>query len=126
METKVYTERFHRTRVQLDEGVWETYESLRDNILEWEDVEVVPRQYWITVQTERRRFLTIKIQKSQVIVSLELKKGDLNDPRGITRDVSESGNSGYGDYFIHIRPGDDLDYSLNLIRQSYDYWENSG
>jgi predicted transport protein len=49
-----------------------------------------------------------------------MKKGELDDPRGITQDVSEIGHYGNGDYFFRLRPGDDLDYPMTLIRQSYE------
>lgn len=49
-----------------------------------------------------------------------MRKGDLDDPKNITRDISNVGHWGNGDYEIKIKPEDDLDYLMTLIRQSYE------
>jgi predicted transport protein len=122
-EVKVYTEEYHRTsnkrRKQGLDGVWELYENLRDRVLELDNVEVVPRSQYIGFQRDRP-FVDVIFGSSHLLIMVNLKKGELEDPRGVTEDVSEKGHWGNGDYRFRLRPGDDLDYPMTLIRQSYD------
>ncbi len=45
-------------------------------------------------------------------------KGELDDPKGICRDVSSIGHWGNGDYEIAIRTDEDIEYIMSLIKQS--------
>jgi predicted transport protein len=49
-----------------------------------------------------------------------MKKGELNDPKNLARDVSKIGHWGNGDYEIQIMNPEDIGYLLSLIRQSYE------
>ena len=48
-----------------------------------------------------------------------MKIGELDDPKNITKDVSNQGHWGNGDYEIRLYPDTDLDYVMFLINQSY-------
>ena len=50
---------------------------------------------------------------------INLRKGELNDPQGLARDISVTGHHGNGDYQIQISTDDDLEYVLSLIKQAY-------
>jgi predicted transport protein len=49
-----------------------------------------------------------------------MKKGTLADSTNVTRDVSDVGHWGNGDYEIIIKESSDIGYTLSLIRQSYE------
>jgi len=51
---------------------------------------------------------------------INLRKGELDDPKQITKDVSYKGHWGNGDYVLRIKDDKDFDYILSLIKQSYD------
>ena len=53
------------------------------------------------------------------VFSINLPKGDLDDPKGISRDVSEIWHYGNGDYDLKVKEDTDLDYIMFLINQSY-------
>lgn len=118
-EVRVYGEEFHRKSKSFKDGVWETYESLRDRVLELDDVEMVPRKQYVGFK-RGRPFVDVVPKTDHLRVFINLKKGDLDDPKGLTEDYSEKGHWGNGDYLMRLRPGDDLDYPMTLIRQSYD------
>ena len=61
----------------------------------------------------------LEIQRKQLKVRVNLKSGQLNDPKNMFRDVSEVGHWGVGDYEASIKSNDDLDYLMSLIKQSY-------
>ncbi len=48
-----------------------------------------------------------------------MSKGTLDDPKKMSKDVSNKGHHGNGDYDITLTPEDDLDYLMTLIKQSY-------
>ena len=49
-----------------------------------------------------------------------MKKGSLNDPQKMARDVSNIGHWGNGDYEVKFKESKDIGYILSLIRQSYE------
>jgi predicted transport protein len=49
---------------------------------------------------------------------INLKKGNLDDPKKITRDVSETGHWGNGDYELLIKDTDNLEYIMSLVKQA--------
>ena len=67
----------------------------------------------------RTNFADVHIYKKVVKMWLNLRKGELTDPLGLTRDVSKTGHWGNGDYEISITNSDDLEYISSLIKQSY-------
>ena len=48
-----------------------------------------------------------------------MKKGELDDPKGMCRDITSIGHYGNGDYDLKINENTDLDYVMFLINQSY-------
>ena len=58
------------------------------------------------------------IQKYSIKIWINLSKGGLDDPKKISRDVSNIGHWGNGDYELQVSSDDDLEYILSLIKQS--------
>ena len=114
-EIKVYTEEEH-----LDKGSEETkelYETMRNAILNLDELEVKPKKYYIAFVSSSN-VVDIHIQKNALKIWLNLQQGDLDDPKNLTRDVSSIGHWGNGDYEIALRTDEELDYILGLIKQS--------
>jgi predicted transport protein len=65
-------------------------------------------------------FVDIVPQKSKLRLSLNLKFEDINDPKGICKDITDVGRWGNGDVEVSISKVEDLDYILFLIKQSLD------
>jgi len=57
-------------------------------------------------------------QKKALKLWINLSKGELDDPKQITRDVSSIGHWGNGDYEIQISDDENIEYILSLIKQS--------
>ena len=64
-------------------------------------------------------FIDTLILKKSLKVWLNLKNGELQDYKGITKDVSNIGHWGNGDYEIQIKDSENLDYILSLIKETY-------
>jgi predicted transport protein len=116
-EVKVYTEEAHLdyTSVELNEK----YSELRSRITDLgPDVEVVPRKEYVGFKRQSN-FVDIEFQKKQLKIFINLKKGELDDPQNVSRDVSNVGHYGNGDYEVRYTSDTDLDYLMLLIKQSY-------
>lgn len=115
-EVKVFTEEIHYNNTS--DAVKETYFSIRDRIMNLGDVEIVPRSQYVSFK-KKSNFVDINVQKKNLWLWINLPKGILDDPKGITRDVSTIGHYGNGDYDLKVTPESDLDYIMFLINQSY-------
>ena len=116
-EVKVYTEERH-----IDYGtdeLKEIYSEMRERILELgSDIEIVPRKEYIGFK-RGSNVVDIEFQKKQLKFFINMKKGELDDPMKISRDVSNVGHYGNGDYEVRVNKDSDLDYLMVLIKQSY-------
>jgi len=65
-------------------------------------------------------FVDIVPQKSKLRLSLNLKYEEINDPKGICKDVANLGRWGNGDVEVSISKVEELDYILFLIKQALD------
>lgn len=122
-EIVVYDEQMH-----LDMGTdltREIYKELRDRILEIGELEMVPVKQYIGFKLQKRVVTDLEIQKKQLRVRINLKKGQLEDPKSLFQDVSEKGHWGVGDYEAQINEESDLDYLMSLIKQSYRFHSES-
>jgi len=116
-EVKVYTEERH-IEYGSDE-LKEVYNDVRERILELgSDIEIIPRKEYIGFK-RGSNIVDIEFQKKQLKFFINMKKGELDDPMNISRDVSNVGHYGNGDYEIRVNKDSDLDYLMVLIKQSY-------
>lgn len=116
-EIKVYDEDDHLRGIS--PKIKEMYFSLKEKILDLgENIEIRPRKYYIGF-IANTNFVDMQLQKSQIKLWINLPKGTLNDPRKIMRDISNVGHWGNGDYEITLRGGEDINYLMTLIEQSY-------
>lgn len=117
-EIKVYTEDDH-LQGKPDEVV-ELYEKFKAAILELSsDVEIKPQKWYIAFKKNGTNVSDIEIQKNALKLSVNLKAGKLDDPKGIMRDVSVlKGHSLNGDYEIRVDSDKDLEYIMSLVKQA--------
>jgi predicted transport protein len=113
---KVYSETDHTSG--MPEEIVELYEELKNRIISIGSVEVVPKKKYIGFKRVTN-FVDIRLQMSQIKLWINLKKGELEDPKGMARDVAKVGHWGNGDYEIHVDSSTDLDYLMGLIKQSF-------
>lgn len=114
-EIKVYTEQEHLEKAT--EETKELYEIVKSAILNLDNLEVKPKKFYVAFVASSN-VVDIHVQKNGLKLWLNLQQGQLDDPKGITRDVSSVGHWGNGDYEIHIRTDEDIEYIMSLIKQS--------
>jgi len=115
-EIKVYTENEHK-KLGSDESL-ELYEKLKTEILNFGDIELKPKKYYLTF-IGSTNIIDIRIQRTALKFWINLKEGELDDPKQIARNVSNIGHWGNGDYEIRISDDEYFEYILSLIKQSY-------
>jgi predicted transport protein len=114
-EIKVYTEQEHIEKAT--EEIKELYEKMKSAILNLDNLEVKPKKFYIAFASSNN-VVDIHIQKNGLKIWINLRKGELEDPKEITRDVSAVGHWGNGDYEIQIKTDEDLEYIMSLVKQS--------
>ena len=101
------------------QSVIDLYFKLKERILQLGD-EIEIKYQKQTIGFKRyQKFTDIIIWNGGLGVVLNLKKGELNDPLGKTEDLSDKGKWGVGDYRIWLSGEEDFEYTIDLIKQSY-------
>lgn len=114
-EIKVYTEEEH-----LSSGIdatKELYDKFKNAILNLDELEVQPKKKYIAF-VGKTNVVDIEIQRNALKMHINLRKGELEDSKNLTRDVSEIGHYGNGDFELQIRNDENLEYIMSLIKQS--------
>ena len=118
-EVKVYTEDEHLRKT--NDKMLEIYHEIKDEILDFGDnTEIKVNKDYLAFTVNNQNFCDIILQKTQLKLFINLKKGELNDPKELMRDVSTIGHWGNGDYEIKINSKENIYDILSLIKQSYD------
>lgn len=116
-EVKVFTEQDHLSKADI--ATTELYEALKERILGLdENISAQPKKQTIGFKIENQIFCDIVIQNRALKLYLNLKSGDLEDAKKISRDVSNIGHWGNGSYEIKVKDLEDIEYLLSLIKQS--------
>lgn len=115
-EIKVYTEEDHLNGSS--EEIKELYESYKNAILNLtDDIEIIPKKLYIAFK-KNKNIADIVILKKGIKIFINLKKGQLDDPKGLMKDVSETGHWGNGDYEVVINNTSNLEYIMSLVKQA--------
>lgn len=114
-EIKVYSEQEHLENVS--EEIKELYEKFKSAIQNLDNLEIKPKKKYIAF-VAGRNVIDILPQKKALKMWINMSKGELDDTKGITRDVSTTGHWGNGDFEIQIKDDENLEYILSLVKQS--------
>jgi predicted transport protein len=65
-------------------------------------------------------FVDVVPQTKRLLLILNMTMQDLEDPKGLCRDISNIGSWGNGDVEIGLSTLEELPYVMGLVRQSFD------
>jgi predicted transport protein len=65
-------------------------------------------------------FVDVVPQAKRLILTLNMTFAEINDPKGLCRDVSGMGRWGNGDVEVGLKSIDELPFVMGLVRQSYE------
>jgi uncharacterized protein with ParB-like and HNH nuclease domain/predicted transport protein len=71
-------------------------------------------------------FVDVVPQAARLRLSLNMKFHELDDPRGVAKDVTNLGRWGNGDIEVGLSSQEDLPYVLGLVRQSFEKQMGNG
>lgn len=115
-EIKVYTEEEHL--VGKSDEVIELYETYKNAITYMSaDIDIEPKKYYVAFK-KNKNIADIVILKSGLKIFINLKIGELDDPKGLARDVSSKGHWGNGDYELMVKDSENLEYIMSLVKQA--------
>lgn len=116
-EIKTYTE---ESLLQgKPEEVVELYEKFKNAIIALaDDIEVKALKYWISFKIQNNIICSIDVQKRSLKLYVNLSKGQLDDPKKLADDVSQTGHWGNGDYQLKVSDDKDLEYIMSLVKQA--------
>lgn len=116
-EIKVYSE--DDLLVNKPEDIAELYEKYRTAVINLsDDIEVKPQKHYMTFKKNNRNLVSIEIQQTCLKLYINLKRGELDDPKNIARDVSSIGHYSTGDYELKISDDKNLEYIMSLVKQA--------
>ncbi|WPR73259.1 DUF5655 domain-containing protein [Flavobacterium sp. NG2] len=82
-----------------------------------DDIEIVPKKLYIAFK-KNKNIADIVILKKGIKIFINLKKGQLDDSKGLMKDVSETGHWGNGDYEVVVKDTSQLEYIMSLVKQT--------
>jgi len=105
--------------LRASENIKKLYFKLKDMVLGINpNITIIPRKLYTNFKC-KSIFVSIGCQKNELKIWLYLKIDQINDPKRIARDVSNLGHWSSGNSEIILKGPDDLDYAMDLIKQSY-------
>ena len=98
----------------------ELFNALRHRVLNLDSSvsEEYKKQY--IAYKNATNFLDIVPQKNRLRLSLNMLFDEINDPKGLCRDVTNVGRWGNGDVEVGLSSVSELDYVIFLARQSFE------
>ena len=108
----------------IPDDIKKLFEEIEEKIMSKNEVSKVMANsgFYIVYKIGKKNIISVRPQHKNIKIWLNLKHGELNDQYGITRDVSNIGHWGNGDYEIAISPNETekLKHVFELIDQIYD------
>lgn len=116
-EVTVYTEELYLS--EKNDSVIELYEDYKQAILNLSsEIELHPKKWYIAFKT-KTNIIDIEVQTNTLKMWINLKKGQLDDPKNLMRDVSQlKGHNGNGDYEVIVKDTENLEYIMSLVKQA--------
>ena len=65
-------------------------------------------------------FVDVIPQAKRLRLSINMTFAEINDPKGLCKDVTNVGHQGNGDVDVSLKSLDELPYIMGLVRQSYE------
>lgn len=99
-EVVVYTEEDHLEKAS--DNIKRLYEEIKNRILELDDIDIEAKKLYIAFKG-MRNITDIEIHKNKLKIYINMKKGTLNDPLNISKDISDIGHWGNGGLLYYNR-----------------------
>ncbi|PJE81038.1 hypothetical protein COU58_04580 [Candidatus Pacearchaeota archaeon CG10_big_fil_rev_8_21_14_0_10_32_42] len=96
------------------------FNELQEKILKLDDkIKEKALKFYVAYELDRN-FAEVVIQANGLWVHIDISKDEVEDPKNKLVDVSEKGHWATGDVKIRIENHEDIEYAINIIKQSYE------
>ena len=96
----------------------ELYEEFKQAILNLDNnIEIIARKLYIAFKKEKN-VVCLRVQKKALKMWINLPYHELDDPKRLAKDVTNTGHWGNGDCEIIAQDTQHLEYIMSLIKQS--------
>jgi len=98
----------------------ELFMELREKILKLDDrIKEKVLKLYVAYELDRN-FAEVVIQSNGLWIYVDISKDEVEDPKNKLVDVSEKGHWATGDVRLRIENHEDIEYAMNIIKQSYE------
>lgn len=104
----------------LTPGLREVFEAFRKEVLALDPCVTEEFMKWYVAFKAETNFVDVAPQAKRLRLTLNMTFAEINDPKGLCKDVTNVGKQGNGDVDISLRSLDELPYVMGLVRQSYE------
>ena len=111
-----YTEEEHIYKC--NPAIKEFYFTLKEKMLAMKDVTVSFRKLYISFKGTRN-ICDFVFKRDKIKVTINLKIGELHDPKDLAENVKEKGHWGVGEYRLTLYGDEDVEDIMDIIKQSY-------
>lgn len=105
-------------------GIRELFDALRKEVLAMDPIVTEDHLRKYVAFKAETNFLDVVPQKARLRLSLNMPYKEVEDPKNMTKDVSNIGKWGNGDIEVGFSDMKDLPYIMSLVRQSFDWQMN--
>lgn len=103
--------------------IYEEFSEKIENMIR--GIQIEPKKHYIAFRKNKKNIVDFKLMRKSLKIWLNIKKEKLDDGKKLSKDVSNIGHLGNGDYEITINSNEEIEYILSLIKQVYIYKENN-
>ena len=96
------------------------FETLRKDVLALDPCVTEEFRKLHVAYRAKTNFVNVVSLKERLRLFLNMQFHELNDPRGLARDVANIGHWGTGDVEVHLSELEKLPYVMSLVRQAFD------
>jgi uncharacterized protein with ParB-like and HNH nuclease domain/predicted transport protein len=104
----------------LSPGMRKMFEAFRKDVLALDPNVIEAFMKLYVAYKAETNFVDVVPQAKRLILTLNMTFPEINDPKGLCRDVTGRGRWGNGDVEVFFESLDELPYIMGLVRQSYE------
>ena len=110
----------------LNAGLQEVFQAFRKEVLALDPcVSESFMKLYVAYKAESN-FVDVVPQAQRLRLSINLTFAEINDPKGLCKDVTNLGRWGNGDVEVSLKSLDELPYVMSLVRQSFEQQMDNG
>lgn len=101
-------------------GLRDVFEAFRKEVLALDPCVTEEFLKLYVAYKAETNFVDVVPQAKRLLLTLNMPFADINDPKGLCKDVTGLGRWGNGDIIVSLSSIDELPYVMGLVRQSYE------